>query len=85
MIKEVVLKTNIIEFNKHHNEKYENESGILIIERDDGKKYVLDIKAQADLTDCDYIEFIDTENTREVAVFKNIIYDTETLSKLAGK
>lgn len=85
MVKEVIFKTNLKEINDNHNETYFNDRGIIIIEMDNGKKYILDIDAQADLSDCDYIRFEDTDITKEIVLFKNIVFDVEQLAKLAGK
>lgn len=75
MVKEVIFKTNLKEIDNEYNEIRFNDSGIIVIEMDNGKKYILDIKAEVDLTDCDYIKFEDTDITKEIVLFKNIIFD----------
>lgn len=45
MIKEVKIKRNIIMVNKHHNRRYWNKEGIIVIERDDGKRFILNLRS----------------------------------------
>ena len=44
MIKEVKIKTNVVIVNKHHEQGYGNKEGIMIIEKDNGDKHILDLE-----------------------------------------
>ena len=84
MIKEVKIMRNIISVNKNHERGYDNEKGVIIIEEENGKKHILDLKSNTDISKSDYIDIVETEDTKEEILFKNIIFDTETLEKLAS-
>ena len=84
MIKEVKIKRNIISVNKNHERGYDNEKGVIIIEEENGTKHILDLKSNTDISTSDYIDIVETEDTKEEILFKNIIFDTETLEKLAN-
>ena len=84
MIKEVKIMRNIISVNKNHERGYDNEKGVIIIEEENGKKHILDLKSNTDISKSDYIDIVETEDTKEEILFKNIIFDTETLEKLAN-
>ena len=84
MIKEVKIKRNVIYVNKHHERGYDNEKGVMIIEEENGKKHILDLKSNTDISTSDYIDIVDTKKTKEEILFKNIMLDTETLEKLAN-
>ncbi|MCI5521861.1 MAG: hypothetical protein MR411_04575 [Tenericutes bacterium] len=77
MIKEVKIKRNVIMVNKHHERGYDNEKGVMIIEEENGTKHILSLKSSADISTSDYIDIVDTEDTEEEIIFKNIIFDTE--------
>ena len=77
MIKEVKIKRNIISVNKHHERGYDCEEGVMIIEEENGTKYILDFESNNDISKCDYLDIVDTEDTKEEILFKNIIFDTE--------
>ena len=84
MIKEVKTKKNVIMVNKNHERGYDNEKGVMIIEEENGKKHILDLKSNTDISTSDYIDIVDTKKTKEEILFKNIMLDTETLEKLAN-
>ncbi|MEG1310182.1 MAG: hypothetical protein RSD06_04840 [Bacilli bacterium] len=85
MIKNIIKLTNVDEYNKHHNEKYLNKKGVLIIETDDNVRHILDLESMTDLTDCDYIDIqIKNGKTKTEYLFKNIIYDIERLERLSN-
>ena len=44
MIKEVKTKKNVIMVNKNHERGYESKQGVMIIEEENGKKHILDLK-----------------------------------------
>ncbi len=77
MIKEVKIKRNVIMVNKNHERGYDNEKGVMIIEEENGTKHILSLKSSADISTSDYIDIVDTEDTEEEIIFKNIIFDTE--------
>lgn len=77
MIKEVKIKRNIISVNKNHERGYDNEKGVIIIEEENGTKHILDIESGADISKSDYIDIVETEDTKEEILFKNIMFDTE--------
>ena len=77
MIKEVKIKRNVIMVNKNHERGYDNEKGVMIIEKENGTKHILSLKSSADISTSDYIDIVDTEDTEEEIIFKNIIFDTE--------
>ena len=84
MIKEVKIKTNVVIVNKHHEQGYGNKEGVMIIEKDNGDKHILDLESNTDISTSDYIDIVDTKKTKEEILFKNIMLDTETLEKLAN-
>ena len=84
MIKEVKIKTNVVIVNKHHEQGYGNKEGVMIIEEENGKKHILDLESNTDISTSDYIDIVDTKKTKEEILFKNIMLDTETLEKLAN-
>ena len=77
MIKEVKIKRNVIYVNKHHERGYDNEKGVMIIEEENGTKHILNLESSADISKSDYIDIVDTEETEEEIIFKNILFDTE--------
>lgn len=77
MIKEVKIKRNVIYVNKHHERGYDNEKGVMIIEEENGTKHILNLESGADISKSDYIDIVDSEDTKEEILFKNIIFDTE--------
>ena len=83
MIKEVKIKTNVVIVNKHHEQGYGSKQGVMIIEEENGKKHILDLKSNTDISTSDYIDIVDTKKTKENVLFKNIMFDTEKLEKLA--
>ena len=83
MIKEVKIKRNVIMVNKNHERGYDNEKGVMIIEEENGTKHILSLKSSADISTCDYIDIVDTEDTEEEIIFKNIIFDTEWIKRLS--
>ena len=83
MIKEVKIKRNVIMVNKNHERGYDNEKGVMIIEEENGKKHILDLKSNTDISTSDYIDIVDTKKTKEEILFKNIMLDTERLKKLS--
>ena len=83
MIKEVKIKRNVIMVNKHHERGYDNEKGVMIIEEENGTKHILSLKSSADISTNDYIDIVDTEDTEEEIIFKNIIFDTEWIKRLS--
>ena len=83
MIKEVKIKKNVIMVNKNHEQGYGNKQGVMIIEEENGKRHILDLESNTDISKSDYIDIVDTKKTKEEILFKNIMLDTETLEKLA--
>ena len=83
MIKEVKTKKNVIMVNKNHERGYESIQGVMIIEEENGKKHILDLTRNTDISKSDYIDIVDTKKTKENVLFKNIMFDTEKLEKLA--
>lgn len=84
MIKEVRTKKNVIMVNKNHEQGYNNTQGVMIIENDNGEKYILDLESNTDISNSDYIDIVDTKKTKENILFKNIMLDSELLEKLAN-
>ena len=84
MIKEVKIKRNVLVTNDHHERAYFSEEGIMIIEDENGKQYILDLESNADITNCDHLGIVTTEQTQEEVLFKNIMFDTEKIEKLAN-
>ena len=84
MIKEVKIKKNVIMVNKNHEQGYGNKQGVMIIEEENGKRHILDLESNTDISKSDYIDIVDTKKTKEEILFKNIMLDTETLEKLAN-
>ncbi|MGN0966285.1 MAG: hypothetical protein ACI4OP_01650 [Candidatus Coprovivens sp.] len=84
MIKEVRTKKNVIMVNKNHEQGYGNKQGVMIIEEENGKRHILDLESNTDISKSDYIDIVDTKKTKEEILFKNIMLDTETLEKLAN-
>lgn len=83
MIKEIKVKRNVVMVNKHHELGYGSEDGVMIIENDNGDKYILDLESNTDISNSDYIDIVDTKDTKEDILFKNIMFDTEKLKNLA--
>lgn len=83
MIKEVKTKKNVIMVNKNHERGYESKQGVMIIEEENGKKHILDLTSNTDISKSDYIDIVDTKKTKENVLFKNIMFDTKKLEKLA--
>lgn len=83
MIKEVKTKKNIIMVNKNHERGYEGKQGVMIIEEENGKKHILDLTSNTDISTSGYIDIADTKKTKEEILFKNIMLDTERLKKLS--
>lgn len=84
MIKEVKIKKNIIMVNKNHERGYDSKQGVMIIEEENGKKHILDFESNNDISTSDYIDILDTKKTKEKILFKNILFDTERLKRLAS-
>ena len=84
MIKEVKIKRNVIYVNKNHERGYDNEKGVMIIEEENGIKHILNLESSANISKSDYIDIVDTEETKEEILFKNILFDTERLKRLAS-
>lgn len=84
MIKEVKTKKNVIMVNKNHEQGYGSKQGVMIIEEENGKRHILDLESNTDISKSDYIDIVDTKKTKEETLFKNIMLDTETLEKLAN-
>lgn len=82
MIKTITIKRNIIMVNHHHDKGYGSKKGVIIIEEDNGKKHILDLESNNDISHSDYLEIIDTKKTKEEVLFKNFMLDTELLEKL---
>ena len=55
----------------------------MIIEKDNGDKHILDLESNTDISKSDYLDIVDTKKTKENVLFKNIMFDTEKLEKLA--
>lgn len=85
MIKEIIFKKNVIMVNKNHERGYLNKEGVIIIEEGSGKKYILDLESNIDISDSDYIDIVDKPRTKEITLFKNIMFDVEMLRSLAGE
>ena len=83
MIKEVKTKENVIMVNKNHERGYESKQGVMIIEEENGKKHILDLTSNTDISKSDYIDIVDNKKTKENVLFKNIMFDTKKLEKLA--
>lgn len=77
MIKEVKIKRNIISVNKNHERGYDNEKGVIIIEEENGTKHILDLKSNTDISTSDYLDIVETEDTKEEILFKNVLFDTD--------
>lgn len=84
MIKEVKILNNVVMVNLHHEIGYDNEEGVMIIEKEDGEKYIIDLESSTDISSSDYIDIVPTKKTKEKILFKNILFDTELLKRLAG-
>ena len=84
MIKKVTIKNNVIIVNKHHERGYDNKPGVIVIEKENGEKYILNLENDADISKCDYIDVIDTKKTEEKILFSNLILDNERLKKIGG-
>lgn len=84
MIKEVKTKKNVIIVNKNHEQGYGSKQGVMIIEEENGERYILDLESNTDISKSDYIDIVDTKKTKEEILFKNIMLDIETLEKLAN-
>ena len=84
MIKEVKIKKNVIMVNKNHERGYGSKQGVMIIEEENGKKHILDLQSNTDISTSGYIGILDTKKTKESVLFKNIMFDTEKLEKLAN-
>ena len=84
MIKEVKIKRNVIYVNKNHERGYDNEKGVMIIEEENGTKHILNLESSADISKSDYIDIVDSEETEEEIIFKNIIFDTEWIKRLVS-
>ena len=83
MIKEVMVKKNVVMVNKNHEKGYESKKGVMIIEEENGKKHTLDLESNTDISKSDYIDIVDTKKTKENVLFKNIMLDTERLKELS--
>ena len=77
MIKEVKIKRNIIMVNKNHERGYDVEKGVVIIEEENGTKHSLELESNNNITHCDYLDIIDTEETKEEILFKEVLFDTD--------
>ena len=74
---EVKIKRNIIMVNKNHERGYDVEKGVMIIEEENGTKHILDLESNNNITHCDYLDIIDTEETKEEILFKEVLFDTD--------
>lgn len=83
MIKNVYIKKNVEVINENHGIGALKKKGVLIIEDTNDNKKILDLTNMSDITSCDYIKVRDTQKTKTDYIFKNLIYDTERLEKLA--
>ena len=77
MIKKKKIKRNIIMVNKNHERGYDVEKGVMIIEEENGTKHILDLESNNNITHCDYLDIIDTEETKEEILFKEVLFDTD--------
>lgn len=83
MIKNVYIKKNIEVINENHGIGALKKKGVLVIEDTNDNKQVLDLTSMSDITNCGYINVRDTKRTKTDYIFKNLMYDTERLDKLA--
>lgn len=83
MIKNVYIKKNVEVINENHGIGALKKKGVLIIEDTNDNKKILDLTNMSDITSCDYIKVRDTQKTKTDYIFKNLMYDTERLEKLA--
>lgn len=54
------------------------------MQRDDGKRFILNLRNDTDISDSDYIDIVDARITKKKVLFKNIMLDTERLRRLAS-
>lgn len=85
MIKNVYIKSNVEIINTNSGIGALRKKGILVIEDTNDNKQILDLTNMSDITSCKHIIVKDTKKTRVDYVFKNLLYDIETLEKLAKK
>lgn len=71
--------------NLHHELGYKNKEGVMIIEKDDGVRYILDLESFTDISSSNYIEIVITKKSKEKILFKNIMFDDELLKRFAGE
>ena len=84
MIKEIKTKKNVIMVNKNHERGYGSKQGVMIIEEENGTKHILHLKSNSDISTSDYLDIVETKKTKEEILFKNILFDTERLKRLAS-
>lgn len=82
-VKSITTKNNVIIYNENHERGYMNKKGITEIELSNGKKFILDNQSSADISQSEYLKVIPTKRTKSKEVFKNLMYDTERLQRLA--
>ena len=85
MIKEVKIKTNVVIVNKHHEQGYGNKEGVMIIEKDNGDKHILDLESNTDISKSDYLDIVDTKKTKEEAYKDRLKFEEELLPKRKEK
>lgn len=66
---------NAIIINKHNNTAFDNQL-LWYIHDDKGNKYILDMKANKDITNADYFDIIKTKKTKSKIIFEDqFIFD----------
>lgn len=74
-IKTIAILRNVIEYNSHHKRDYYCKKGVIIIEKIDNTRQILDLESMVDITNSDYIEVKLIRNkTKLKYLFKNVLY-----------
>lgn len=72
MIKNVKILKNVVIADDNHEQAYTNKKGIIVIEEDKGKKYILDLDSECDISESDYLHIVNTSRTKESVLFDNL-------------
>lgn len=71
-ITKITQYNNVTLYNKHHDKEYKSKEGIIVVEYENGKKSILDLQAQFDMTDSDFLVATIEKKSKEKVLFQDI-------------
>lgn len=78
IITRIYIKRNVNIADHNHKTMAKTRKGVLVIEFFNGSEITLDLKANADISNADYIEVVNTPFTREKTLFENALFSQGT-------